>query len=209
MSFWSAIEALPLVAILRGLKPDEAENVAEALIDAGFRCIEVPLNSPQPFDSIARIVRRFGDQALIGAGTVTTEAEVARLKDIGARVIVSPHTDPAVIRAAKAAGLYALPGFFTASEAFAALNAGADGLKLFPAEAASPQMVKALKAILPPAAPLFAVGGVTPNGMSPWLAAGAKGFGLGSALYKPGMDPATVGTNARAFVAAWALSLSR
>ena len=209
MSFWSAIEALPLVAILRGLKPDEAENVAEALIDAGFRCIEVPLNSPQPFDSIARIVRRFGDQALIGAGTVTTEAEVARLKDIGARVIVSPHTDPAVIRAAKAAGMYALPGFFTASEAFAALNAGADGLKLFPAEAASPQMVKALKAILPPAAPLFAVGGVTPNGMSPWLAAGAKGFGLGSALYKPGMDPATVGTNARAFVAAWALSLSR
>jgi 2-dehydro-3-deoxyphosphogalactonate aldolase len=209
MSFWSAIEALPLVAILRGLKPDEAENVAEALIDAGFRCIEVPLNSPQPFDSIARIVRRFGDQALIGAGTVTTEAEVARLKDIGARVIVSPHTDPAVIRAAKAAGMYALPGFFTASEAFAALNAGADGLKLFPAEAASPQMVKALKAILPPAAPLFAVGGVSPNTMAPWLAAGAQGFGLGSALYKPGMDPATVGTNARAFVAAWALSLSR
>ncbi len=209
MSFWSEIEALPLVAILRGLKPDEAEGVAAVLIEAGFRCLEVPLNSPQPFDSIARIIRRFGDQALIGAGTVTTEAEVARLKDIGARVIVSPHTDPAVIRAAKAGGLYALPGFFTATEAFAALQAGADGLKLFPAEAASPQMVKALKAILPPGAPLFAVGGVTPEGLGPWLAAGAQGFGLGSALYKPGMAPAIVGQNARAFVAAWAASISR
>ncbi len=209
MSFWSEIEALPLVAILRGLKPDEAEDVAQALIDAGFRCLEVPLNSPQPFDSITRIVRRFGDQALIGAGTVTTEAEVERLKEIGARVIVSPHTDPTVIRAAKAVGLYALPGFFTATEAFTALQAGADGLKLFPAEAASPQMVKALKAILPPAAPLFAVGGVAPDGIGPWRAAGAQGFGLGSALYKPGMDPATVGKNARAFVAAWAASSSR
>lgn len=209
MSFWSAIEPLPLVAILRGVKPEEAEGVAQALIDAGFRCVEVPLNSPEPFESIARLVRRFGDQALIGAGTVTRVDEVARLQAIGARVIVSPHTDPDVIKAAKAAGLYALPGFFTASEAFAALSAGADGLKLFPAEAASPQMVKALKAVLPPAAPLFAVGGVTPNSMAPWRAAGAQGFGLGSALYKPGMDPATVGTNARAFVAAWALSHSR
>ncbi|MFY8106754.1 MAG: 2-dehydro-3-deoxy-6-phosphogalactonate aldolase [Elstera sp.] len=209
MSFWSEIEALPLVAILRGLKPEEAEAVAGALIDAGFRCIEVPLNSPQPFDSIERITRRFGDQALIGAGTVTSEAEVSRLKDVGARVVVSPHTDPTVIRAAKSAEMYALPGFFTATEAFTALQAGADGLKLFPAEAASPQMVKALKAILPTAAPLFAVGGVTPDGIRPWLVAGAQGFGLGSALYKPGMDPATVGKNARAFVAAWAVSSFR
>lgn len=204
MSLWSKIADLPLVAILRGLKPEDAEATGAELIAAGFRAIEVPLNSPDPFTSITRLVARFGDQAVIGAGTVLTVEQVARLAETGATLMVSPNSDPAVIRAAKAAGLYALPGFFTATEAFAALRAGADGLKLFPAETTTPAHVKALKAVLPPDAPLFAVGGVTPDTMPPWLAAGAQGFGLGSALFKPGMTPAAVGEAARAFATAWA-----
>lgn len=204
MTLWSKIADLPLVAILRGLRPEDAEATGAALVAAGFRALEVPLNSPDPFTSIARLVQRFGDTAVIGAGTVLTVDQVARLAETGAKLMVSPNTDPAVIRAAKAAGLYALPGFFTATEAFAALAAGADGLKLFPAETTTPAHVKALKAVLPPDAPLFAVGGITPETMAPWCTAGAQGFGLGSALFKPGMAPDTVGAKARAFAAAWA-----
>ncbi len=204
MSLWSHIADLPLVAILRGLRPEDAEATGAALIDAGFRAIEVPLNSPDPFTSIARLVQRFGNRAVIGAGTVLTVDDVQRLADTGAKLMVSPNTDPAVIVAAKAAGLYALPGFFTATEAFAALHAGADGLKLFPAETTTPAHVKALKAVLPPEVPVFAVGGVTPETMTPWIDAGAQGFGLGSALFKPGMAPGAVGDKARAFAAAWA-----
>ncbi len=204
MSLWSQIADLPLVAILRGLQPDDAEATGAALIDAGFRAIEVPLNSPDPFTSIARLVQRFGDRAVVGAGTVLTVGDVERLAETGAKLMVSPNTDPAVIVAAKAAGLYALPGFFTATEAFAALHAGADGLKLFPAETTTPAHVKALKAVLPPEVPVFAVGGVTPETMTPWINAGAQGFGLGSALFKPGMTPGAVGDKARAFAAAWA-----
>ncbi|MCK6441543.1 2-dehydro-3-deoxy-6-phosphogalactonate aldolase [Elstera cyanobacteriorum] len=204
MSLWSQIADLPLVAILRGLRPEDAETTGAALIDAGFRAIEVPLNSPDPFTSIARLVQRFGNRAVIGAGTVLTVGDVERLAETGAKLMVSPNTDPAVIVAAKAAGLYALPGFFTATEAFAALHAGADGLKLFPAETTTPAHVKALKAVLPPEIPVFAVGGVTPETMTPWIDAGAQGFGLGSALFKPGMAPGAVGDKARAFAAAWA-----
>lgn len=204
MSLWSKIADLPLVAILRGLRPEDAEATGAALIDAGFRAIEVPLNSPDPFTSIARLVQRFGNRAVIGAGTVLTVGDVERLAETGAKLMVSPNTDPAVIVAAKAAGLYALPGFFTATEAFAALHAGADGLKLFPAETTTPAHVKALKAVLPPEVPVFAVGGVTPETMTPWIDAGAQGFGLGSALFKPGMAPGAVGDKARAFAAAWA-----
>ena len=204
MSLWSKIADLPLVAILRGLRPEDAETTGAELIAAGFRAIEVPLNSPDPFTSIARLVQRFGNRAVIGAGTVLTVGDVERLAETGAKLMVSPNTDPAVIRSAKAAGLYALPGFFTATEAFAALHAGADGLKLFPAETTSPAHVKALKAVLPPEVPVFAVGGVTPETMTPWIDAGAQGFGLGSALFKPGMPPGAVGDKARAFAAAWA-----
>lgn len=204
MSLWSHIADLPLVAILRGLRPEDAEATGAELIAAGFRAIEVPLNSPDPFTSIARLVQRFGNRAVIGAGTVLTVGDVERLAETGAKLMVSPNTDPAVIVAAKAAGLYALPGFFTATEAFAALHAGADGLKLFPAETTTPAHVKALKAVLPPEVPVFAVGGVTPETMTPWIDAGAQGFGLGSALFKPGMAPGAVGDKARAFAAAWA-----
>jgi 2-dehydro-3-deoxyphosphogalactonate aldolase len=194
--------ACPLVAILRGLTPEEAEGVGEALIAAGVRIIEVPLNSPDPLDSIARLAARFGGEALIGAGTVLTPADAARVAEAGGGLIVAPNTDPRVIRAAKAAGLASAPGCFTPSEAFAALEAGADALKLFPAEAAPPAVVKALRAVLPRAVPLIAVGGITPAAMAAYRAAGADGFGLGSALYAPGMTAAEVGARARSFVTA-------
>lgn len=192
----------PLIAILRGLPPEHAEDVGAALIDAGLRIIEVPLNSPDPLVSIARLAARFGGEALIGAGTVLDPADVARIAEAGGGLIVAPNTDVWVIRAAKAAGLASAPGCFTPTEAFAALEAGADALKLFPAEAASPAVVKALRAVLPRDVPLIVVGGITPAGMAAYRAAGANGFGLGSALYSPGMTAAEVGQRARAFVAA-------
>jgi 2-dehydro-3-deoxyphosphogalactonate aldolase len=194
--------ACPLVAILRGVRPDEVEAVAAALFDAGLRIIEVPLNSPDPFASIARLAARYGDEALIGAGTVLTVEDAARVADAGGRLIVSPGTDPVVIAASVAAGLVSAPGFFTPTEAFAALAAGAHALKLFPAEAAPPAVVKAQRAVLPKDVPLLAVGGITPEKLAAYRAAGADGFGLGGALYAPGMDPAEVGARARAFVAA-------
>lgn len=205
MIFTEAFAALPLVAILRGVRPDEAESIGAALIAEGFRLIEVPLNSPDPFTSIARLQARFGAQATIGAGTVTRLEEVERLAATGARLCISPHFDADVVRAAKAAGLVALPGVATPSEAFAALAAGADALKLFPAEAMPPAVVKAWRAVIPKSVALLPVGGVTPANMGAWRAAGASGFGLGSALYKPGMSAAEVGATARDFATAWAI----
>ncbi|MGZ8344213.1 MAG: 2-dehydro-3-deoxy-6-phosphogalactonate aldolase [Allosphingosinicella sp.] len=190
----------PLVAILRGVTPGEAEAVGEAIFEAGIRIIEVPLNSPDPLLSIERLARRFGESALVGAGTVLEAADVARVSDAGGRVIVSPNTFAPVIEAAAAAGLVSLPGFFTPSEAFAALRAGATGLKLFPAEGAAPAVVKAQRAVLPKDVPLLVVGGIGPGTMQPWLDAGAQGFGLGSGLYRPGQSARETATKARAYV---------
>lgn len=202
IDFATAFAAMPLVAILRGVKPGEVVAIGEALVAAGFTLIEVPLNSPDPFDSIARLAAALGDRALIGAGTVLTTADVGRVADAGGRMIVSPNTDTAVIAESVGRGLASLPGYFTASEAFAAIGAGATALKLFPAEAASPAVLKAQRAVLPRAMPLLAVGGIAPDTMAPWRAAGADGFGLGSALYRPGDSADTVAAAARAFAAA-------
>jgi 2-dehydro-3-deoxyphosphogalactonate aldolase len=192
----------PLVAILRGVKPDEVIAIADAIIDAGFSMIEVPLNSPDPLASIALLAVRYPPNILIGAGTVLTTRDVAAVQATGARLIVSPNTAPAVIRAAVAAGMISLPGYFTPSEAFAALEAGAHGLKLFPAEGASLAYLKAQRAVVAMSVPIFAVGGVSVENIADWLAAGATGAGLGSALYKPAMTVADVGLRAAQFVAA-------
>ena len=197
------LQALPLIAILRGIAPDEAPCIGKAISDAGFRVLEVPLNSPQPLDSIRRLVDTLGDSFLIGAGTVMTPAQVAQIADAGGRLIVMPHADTEVIRAAKAAGLICIPGVATPTEAFAALAAGADAIKLFPAEQCSPGVLKAWRAVLPPQLAVLPVGGITPDNMGPWVAAGAGGFGIGSALYAPGVAADEVGRRARAFVQAW------
>ena len=199
--FRAYLAECPLVAIIRGVTPGEAEAVGEALYAAGIRMIEVPLNSPEPFKSIRRLARRFGDRALVGAGTVLDPIDVARVADDGGTLIVSPNTDLAVIHAAASADLVSLPGYFTPTEAFAALKAGAHGLKLFPAEAASPRVVKAQRAVIPAEVPLLVVGGIAPDNMQPYLDAGANGFGLGSGLYRPGQSPEQVGDQARAYIA--------
>ncbi len=201
--FDAALAALPLVAILRGIAPDEAEPVALALHAAGFRLIEVPLNSPDPFDSIARVRRALPADTLVGAGTVLRNDDVARLRAAGGELVVMPHADTDVIRAAKAAGLLCLPGVATPTEAFAALDAGADALKLFPAEMVAPPVLKAMRAVLPRAVRLLPVGGITPENMASYVSAGADGFGLGSALYAPAASPQQVAERARRFVAAW------
>lgn len=190
----------PLIAIIRGVRPDEVEAIGDAILSAGIRIVEVPLNSPDPLASIERLATRFGDQALIGAGTVLDAENVQRVADAGGRIIVSPSTDPAVIRQTVEQGLVSAPGFFTPSEAFAALKAGAHALKLFPAEAASPAVVKAMKAVLPAEVPLIVVGGVKPDTMRDWLSAGANGFGLGGGLYRPGQSAEETGAKARAYV---------
>ncbi|TFI58564.1 2-dehydro-3-deoxy-6-phosphogalactonate aldolase [Sphingomonas parva] len=190
----------PLVAIIRGVTPDEAEAIGAAIHDAGIRIIEVPLNSPDPLASIARLAKSLGDRALIGAGTVLDPEDVARVRDAGGGVIVSPNTFAPVIEATARAGLVSLPGYFTPSEAFTALRAGAHGLKLFPAEGASPAVVKAQKAVLPKDVPLLVVGGVKPDTMGPWIEAGAQGFGLGGGLYQPGQSAEETGRKARAYV---------
>jgi 2-dehydro-3-deoxyphosphogalactonate aldolase len=199
--FEGAFARFPLVAILRGIRPDEVEAVGDVLVQAGFTLIEVPLNSPEPLVSIERLAKRLEGRAVVGAGTVLTNANVADVAAAGGRMIVSPNCNTDVIAASVAAGLASLPGCFTATEAFAALQAGAHALKFFPAEAMSPAVVKALAAVLPPAVPKLVVGGITPDGMQPWIAAGAVGFGLGSALYRVGDTPDRVGANARAFAA--------
>ena len=202
-TFADWVAPLGLVAILRGVAPDAVLGIAQVLIDAGFKIIEVPLNSPQPIDSISRLSARFGAQALIGAGTVTTADDVTAVAAAGGRLIVMPHSDLAVIAAAKRAGLFVVPGIATPTEAFAALAAGADGLKLFHAEALPAAVLKAMRAVLPPQTMVFPVGGITPTSMAEYRQAGAAGFGLGSALYKPGDGPAAVAAKAAAFVAAW------
>jgi len=194
---------LPLVAILRGLAPDEAVATGRAIVDTGFRMLEVPLNSPRPIDSIARLAAALGDDVLVGAGTVMTPADVDAVATAGGRLVVMPHADTTVIRAAKAAGLLCVPGVATPTEAFAALAAGADGLKLFPAEQFSPAVLKAWRAVLPREVPVLPVGGIAPGNMAPWVAAGAAGFGIGSALYAPGRTLDDTAQRARAFAQAW------
>ena len=187
----------PLVAILRGIRPEEAEAVGDALETAGIAIVEVPLNSPDPIDSIGRLARRFRDRLLIGAGTVMTPMQVDKISAAGGRLIVTPHAALDVIRAAKAMGMLTAPGFFTATEAFSLLSARADALKLFPAEAAGPAALRALRAVLPSETMLIPVGGIAANNMAPWLAAGAAGFGVGSSIYRRGDTPATVFSKAR------------
>lgn len=198
-----ALQHLPLVAILRGVKPDEVEAIADAVYAEGFRVIEVPLNSPDALDSIARLARRMPADAVVGAGTVLSVQAVADVAGAGGRVIVMPHADVEVIRAAKARGLFCVPGAATPTEAFAAVNAGADAVKLFPAELITPAIVKAMRAVLPKALKLLPVGGITPDNMGPYVKAGAAGFGLGSALYAPGLTAAEVAQRAKAFAQGW------
>lgn len=202
-AFVHALRTLPLVAILRGIRPDEAASIGRALVDTGWQLIEVPLNSPQPLASIAALTAAV-PTALVGAGTVLTSGQVREVHAAGGRLIVSPNFDAEVVRAAVSLGMVCLPGVATISEAFAALAAGASALKIFPAEAIAPNVVKAWRAVLDPATVLLPVGGITPDGMAAYRAAGANGFGLGSALYKPGQDAASVAAQARAFIAAWA-----
>ena len=197
------VEQLPLVAILRGITPAETEAVGDALTGAGWGLLEVPLNSPDPLRSIEAMARRHPD-AIVGAGTVRTADEVKRVHDAGGRLIVCPHFDWRVVEAAGALGMVCLPGVMTPSEAFAALDAGATGLKLFPAEMVPPPAVKAMRAVLPADVLLFPVGGIAPATMAGYRTAGANGFGIGSALYKPGMDAQAVAAAARTFADAWA-----
>ncbi|MEO8175204.1 MAG: 2-dehydro-3-deoxy-6-phosphogalactonate aldolase [Sphingomicrobium sp.] len=199
--FRTYFAACPLVAIIRGVTPDEAEAIGAAIFDAGIRIIEVPLNSPQPFDSIALLARSLGDRALIGAGTVLDPGQVAEVATAGGRLIVAPNTNPEVIRATVAAGLVSSPGYFTPSEAFAAIAAGAQVLKFFPAEAATPAVIRAQKAVLPKTVPVIVVGGVAPDTVGAWLKAGADGLGLGSGLYKPGQSAEATAAQAKAYVA--------
>jgi 2-dehydro-3-deoxyphosphogalactonate aldolase len=202
--FDAALARCPLVAILRGVTPGEVVAVGEVLFDAGFRLIEVPLNSPEPLESIARLAKAFAGRAVIGAGTVLRAAEVAAVRAAGGTMIVSPNTNIEVIAATEQGGLVSLPGFATPSEALAALAAGATALKLFPAEGANPAVLKAIRAVLPAGIRVLPVGGITPGNMQPWLAAGAAGFGIGSALYSPGVALDEIVGRARAFVASLA-----
>ena len=200
--FDQALQTLPLVAILRGLRPPEALAIGSALVGEGWQLIEVPLNSPDPLQSIETLATAL-PHTLIGAGTVLTPQQVREVHTAGGRLVVSPNFNAEVVREAVRLGLLCLPGVATATEAFAALAAGAHGLKLFPAEMISPAVVKALRAVLSADTVLLPVGGITPAGMAAYRAAGASGFGLGSALYQPGMSAASVAANARAFIAAW------
>ncbi|MDP3413566.1 MAG: 2-dehydro-3-deoxy-6-phosphogalactonate aldolase [Polaromonas sp.] len=202
--FSAALTSLPLVAILRGLRPDEALPVGQALLATGWRLIEVPLNSPQPLQSIEAMAAAL-PTALIGAGTVLSAAQVRDVHAAGGQLVVSPNFDPDVVREAVRLGMVCLPGVMTATEAFAALQAGATGLKLFPAEMMAPAALKALRAVLPGPTLLLPVGGITPGNMAAWRAAGASGFGIGSALYAPGMTAAQVAENAMEFIAAYAV----
>ena len=204
MDMKSWLKRSPVVAILRGVKPDEIEPIVEALAENGILIVEVPLNSPQPLDSIGRAARRFGADMLVGAGTVMSPDAAQRVADVGGKLIVTPHADVNVTAKAKALGLFAVPGFFTSTEAFALLAAGADALKLFPAEGASPAVLSAMRAVFPPDASVLAVGGVGPANLASWRKAGAAGFGIGSSIYKPGDKAADVRVKVKALVAALA-----
>ena len=200
--FNTALSALPLIAILRGLTPAEALPIGQALVSTGWALIEVPLNSPQPLDSIAAMANAF-PQTMVGAGTVLAPNDVRDVHAAGGQLIVSPHFNPAVVLEAVRLGLVCLPGVMTATEAFAALDAGAAGLKMFPAEMATPSVIKALRAVLPASTVVLPVGGIMPESMAAYLKAGANGFGIGSALYKPGMTADAVTANAIQFIAAY------
>ena len=202
MDIAGLLTACPLVAILRGVRPEEVEAIGDTLVDAGLRIIEVPLNSPDPFDSVARLARRFGAEVLIGAGTVMRPADVDRVAEAGGRLIVTPHADPALVMPAKARGMAAMPGFFTPAEAFALLEAGADALKLFPAEGGSPAMLRSLRAVLPSATMVLPVGGMDAGSIPAWRDAGAAGYGVGSAIYRPGDTAGAVAGKAAALLAA-------
>ena len=194
---------LPLIAILRGVRTSEIIDIGDALFAAGFRVIEIPLNSPEPLASIETLSAHLGDRALVGAGTVLQPEQVGQVAAAGGRIIVSPNAKLSVIEATVRAGLFSAPGVATPTEGFAALDAGAHALKLFPAEAIGPKIVKAWRAVVPADVPLMPVGGISPDNMGEYVAAGATGFGLGSALYKAGMGADTVAENARAFADAW------
>lgn len=198
--FNAAFATCPLVAILRGVHPNEIEAIGEALVDAGFTLIEVPFNSPDPLVSIERLATRLGARAVVGAGTVLAADDVVRIRDAAGQMIISPNMNPSVIAATTSHGLISLPGVATPTEAFAAIEAGATALKFFPAEAGGPKVLKAMRAVLPPQLRVLPVGGITVDTMDGWLLAGANGFGLGSALYVPGRTAAEVGTCARRFV---------
>ena len=202
MGLSSFLSRCPLIAILRGVRPDEVEPICAALETAGIAIVEVPLNSPEPLASIRRLAASFGERMLIGAGTVMTPAQVAEIAAAGGNLIVTPHADAAVVREAKARGLCSCPGFFTPTEAFAMLAAGADALKLFPAEAASPAVLRSLRAVLPSGTQVLPVGGIDAGNMQPWLDAGAAGFGIGSSIYRAGDTPAAVAAKAARLLAA-------
>lgn len=203
-SLRSYLTPLPLVAVLRGITPPEVDAIGTALLDHGFRILEVPLNSPDPFTGIARLARGFGSRCLVGAGTVLRVADVARVAEAGGRLIVMPHGDVAVVHEAKRLGMVCLPGVATTTEAFAALDAGADGLKMFPAEQLSPAVLKAWRAVLPKDTLVFPVGGIRPDNMAAYWAAGADGFGTGSNLYQPGAAPDAVRAVAAQYAAGFA-----
>ena len=198
-SFAGWLRRWPLVAILRGIKPGEAIDIGAVLVETGFCIVEVPLNSPEPFASIIRLSKRFGDKVLIGAGTVTDWEQVPKVADAGGRIIVMPHADERIVEAARRRNLYVVPGFASATEGFRMIEAGADAIKLFPAEANPPKVLKALRAVLPKEMPVLPVGGITPGNMKEYWEAGADGFGLGSALYKPGDTAANVAQSAADF----------
>ena len=206
-AFFSYLEKHPLIAILRGIKPTEVVSVAEILIEKDFKIIEIPLNSPNPIRSIDLLTRHFENDAIIGAGTVLDEVSIRSIAEAGAKLVVMPNGNDAVVKAAKDRGLIAIPGIATPTEAFAMIEAGADALKLFPAEGIPPVVLKAMRAVLPSTVPILPVGGITPEKMNDYKKAGAIGFGLGSALYKPGMALRDIRNNADAFNQALTLSL--
>lgn len=196
------LDPLPLIAVLRGITPEEVPAIGDALVAGGFRVLEVPLNSPRPYESIALLAKRYGERCLLGAGTVLDATEVPRVRDAGGRVVVMPHADVEVIRSAKAAGMICVPGVATPTEAFAALRAGADGLKMFPAEGMPPGVLRAWRAVLPRETLVFAVGGMRPDNLEPYWIAGASGFGTGTSLYRPGVSAGVVREVTLAYAAA-------
>ena len=198
-NFLSFLKESPLIAILRGITPAEVIEISETLVEKNFKIIEIPLNSPDPIESIEMLVSHFKDEVIIGAGTVTDLTSIKLIAEAGARLSVMPNGSIRIVKAAKASGLITIPGVFTPTEAFAMIESGADALKLFPAEGAPPMVLKAMKAVLPTAIPILPVGGITPDKMAEYQKAGANGFGLGSALYKPGMTVDEVAQNADAF----------